>query len=128
MIKKLENLNSLLITNSTDQNMNKVIRDTLQDMGSLQIFHSDETLIAYDTYDLVIIDAGSVADPTKSVTKIHAEDPKVKIIVVSASPHWKVAKATIRAGAADYLSKCLTKDEITEALQKIFKESITAMR
>jgi DNA-binding NarL/FixJ family response regulator len=125
MIKSSNCINSLLISDSIGQDKNQIIRETLTALGSLQISPpKKEILIQEKHYDLVIVDAVSVFDPVEIVSQIRNKDSDIKIIVMSASPHWKMAKATIKAGATDYLPKSLTKEQILSALQIIFGKNL----
>ena len=73
-------------------------------------------------YDVVIVDAGAVKSAPEVVTRVQALDPDTKAVVVTASPHWKIAKAVIQAGAADYLSKSLNKEKIVSSFRTILEE------
>ncbi len=116
---------SLLITESTNPESNRVLIDILNDLGSLQTASTSiEIVIQKKKFDLIIIDAVSVVDPKKMVSLIRTLDSTVQIVVLSASIHWKIAKAVIQAGATDYLPKSLTKEEMLTNFQTILNQHL----
>jgi len=56
--------------------------------------------------ELILIDAGAIGDDLSSVVRcIRASNSQVRIVVVSAAPHWKEARQILLAGATDYVRK-----------------------
>ena len=113
----------LLISDPQGDRGHQVFREALVALGSLQVASEGEmaSLLREPIYDAVIVDAGAVTSAPDVVSQIRRMDPAAKIVVVTASPHWKVAKAVLRAGATDYLHKSLSKDEIMAGLRAILK-------
>lgn len=62
--------------------------------------------------DLVIIDAGEVADAVVLTTRLREENPGLRIVIATASPTWERARAALKAGAADYVDKTLDETAI----------------
>lgn len=115
----------LLISDAADDHWNRVLREALAVLGPLQIVSEGEAaaLLQVHAYDTVIIDAGAVSSaPKELIRQIHQLDPGARVVVVTASPHWKIAKAVIRAGAADYIEKTLNRDEILACFGKILEQ------
>ena len=120
MMRESKPICSLLITNSPEEYSNKVIQEALNELGSFQIAQGWKPISSLEkTYDLVVLDIAASFDPMNVISSIRGANPKVRIIVVSASQHWKEAKAALRAGAADYLNKAQNKEEILANLRTI---------
>jgi DNA-binding NarL/FixJ family response regulator len=114
----------LLVSDSADDHGNQVLREALAALGYLQsTAEADmESHLQGYPYDVVIVDAGAVKSAPEVVSRVHALDPDTKTVVVTASPHWKIAKAVIQAGAVDYLSKSLNKEKIVSSFRTILAE------
>ena len=115
----------LLVSDSADDHGNQVLREALAALGHLQSTAEGDLESSFQehTYDVVIVDAGAVKSAPAVITRVHALDPDTKTVVVTASPHWKIAKAVIQAGAVDYLSKSLNKEKIVSSFRTILEES-----
>lgn len=90
-------------------------------MGSLQVVSESgmTSLLQQQGYDVVIVDAGAVTDAPVVVSHIRDLDPNTRVVVVTVSPHWKIARAVLQAGATDYLYKSLNKAEILAGFRAI---------
>jgi DNA-binding NtrC family response regulator len=113
----------LLVSDSAGDHGNQVLRDALAALGYLQSTTEGdmESCLQGRTYDVVIVDAGAVASAPDVVCRVHSLDPGTKVVVITASPHWKIAKAVIQAGAADYLSKPLDKEQILASFRTMLE-------
>ncbi len=113
----------LYIGDQADNYGTQVLREALSEYGTLQ--ESREAEIASSVqkqfYSVAIVDAGAVSAAPEVVSQIRALSPNSKIVVITASYHWKIAKAVIQAGAADYLLKSLDRREILENFKAILK-------
>jgi len=114
----------LLVSDSPDDYGNQVLREALVALGSLLVASESElaSLLQEQTYDIVIVDAGAVTSAPKLVSQIRELDPGTRIVVVTTSKHWKVARDIIRAGAMDYLSKSLSEGEMLASFQKVLEQ------
>jgi DNA-binding NarL/FixJ family response regulator len=115
----------LLISDAADDHWNQVLRESLAVLGPLQIVSEKEAaaFLQMHVYDIVIVDAGAVSSaPKELIRQIHELRPGARVVVVTASPHWKIAKAVIRAGAADYVEKMLNREEILARFGKILEQ------
>ena len=114
----------LLVSRSADDQWNQVLQEALTVLGPVQVASEGElnACLQERIYDAVIVDAGAVSSPLEElIFQIQALDSGVKIVIVTASPHWKIAKAVIRAGAADYLEKSLNREEIISSFRAILE-------
>ncbi|MBL8099794.1 MAG: response regulator [Anaerolineales bacterium] len=121
MVRKINQYKSLIVTGTDHLENNHFLIDILSSLGSVKIISNNNIRLSIQkkTFDLIIIDAVSVMNPSKAVTQIRDLGFNSKIVVLSASTHWKIAKAVIQAGATDYLSKSLSKEEMLSYLLKI---------
>ena len=113
----------LLISDSPDDYGNQVLREALAALGSLQVASESELacVLQEQTYDIVVVDAGAVTSAPEVVSQVRELDPDTRIVVVTTSEHWKVARDVFRAGAMDYLSKSLSKGEMLASFQKVLE-------
>ena len=113
----------LLVSDSSDDYWHQVLGEALVTLGSLQVAPESEMtfLLQERPYDVVIVDAGAVADAPKVVSQVRRLAPDTRVVVVTASPHWKIAKAVFQAGATDYLNKSLNKEELLQSFRTILE-------
>jgi len=67
------------------------------------------------TMDIVMPGAGGI----ESIRNILKEDPKAKILVVSALGQQKLVKEAIEAGAKDFMIKPFKPEKVIEAVERI---------
>jgi DNA-binding NarL/FixJ family response regulator len=115
---------TLFISDSTEDLASQVLQQVLAGFGPVQVTPEAQAFHCLQgrAYDLLVIDAGAVTNAPQVVVQLHAADPDAKIVVFTASPHWKIAKAVIQAGANDYLSKFLTREDLLRALIQVLQE------
>ena len=77
--------------------------------------------VAQDRYDMVIVDAGIVDDAALLVSHLRARQKQARVVVATASPTWKRARAALQAGAADYISTSLNEDELRSVIEMALK-------
>ena len=63
---------------------------------------------------VVIIDAAKSERVESQVASLRAECPERRIVVVSSSPNWQLARAAFESGAIDYMTKVPTAKELDE--------------
>ena len=114
----------MFVSDSADDLASQVLQQVLADFGPVQVGSEAQAFYCLQgqTYDLLIIDAGAVTNAPELVVQLHTANPDAKIVVFTASPHWKIAKAVIQAGATDYLSKFLTREDLSRALMQVLQE------
>jgi len=111
----------LLIGRQEKSVWHQILSESLTTLGKLDLV-SEEELSAETTqtdYNLVIVDAATVIDAENLLSRLLIEKPYLKIVVATLSPTWQEARAVLRAGAADYLSKALTRRELLVAIENV---------
>jgi len=100
---------------------NNLVR-SLSTLGELQVIPEKELQYIFQRkYDVVVVDAAAASNEWLLVSRVHSQQPKARIIVVSAVPSWRRAREVILAGAVDYISKFLSEEEF----HSVFKNAIT---
>lgn len=104
----------LLVNGSDDHYWRQVFEAALVPLGVLRVGREDEAieLILQQTYDLITVDATVVKDVALLVSRIRAQRPDARVVVVTASPTWTRARDAFQAGAIDYVRKSLDREEI----------------
>ena len=118
----------LLVSNSPGDYGHRVLREAVSTAGSLQLASEEEVTsqLGEQAYDVVIIDAGAVTSAPEVVERVRGLDPNTRVVVVTSSPHWKIARAVFQAGATDYLLKSLDRAEILANMLAVLEQSCTA--
>lgn len=113
----------LLVSKSPGDYWCQALRGALVALGSLQVVSEGEMagLLEQQTYDIVIVDAGAVTSASEVVSQIHVLRPDTRVVVVTVSPHWKIARAVLLAGATDYLYKSLNEEEILMTFRSLLE-------
>jgi DNA-binding NarL/FixJ family response regulator len=113
----------LLVSKSPGDYWCQALRGALVALGSLQVVSEGEMagLLEQQTYDIVIVDAGAVTNAPEVVSQIHVLRPDTRVVVATVSPHWKIARAVLLAGATDYLYKSLNKEDILTTFQALLE-------
>ena len=114
----------LLVSNSPGDYGHRVLAEALSTLGSLQFAGEQKLvfLLREQAYDVVIVDAGAVTSAPDVVSQVRSLNLNAKVVVVTSSPHWKIARAVFRAGATDYLLKSLDRAEILTDFQVVLDE------
>jgi len=120
----------LIVGDAPDDYGHQVLREALSTLGSWQVISEAEVVFVLQaqTYDVVVVDAGAVKSAPEVVSRIRALDCNARVVVVTLSPHWKIARAVFRAGATDYLSKSLSKTEILANFRSILERRVAVVR
>jgi DNA-binding NarL/FixJ family response regulator len=110
----------LIVGDSSDEYSSETLREALTTLGSVHILSEDEMIhhLKERSYNVVIVDAGAVADAAVAVSQIRSLRPNIRVVVITASPHWKVARAVLAAGATDYLRKSWNTLDILASFSK----------
>lgn len=74
--------------------------------------------VPWGEHDLVLLDAGGVADMTRAISQIRARNPDARIIILAPSPSWEQAREAMLAGAVDYAPKDLKHANIVEVIRR----------
>ncbi|HKZ34760.1 MAG TPA: hypothetical protein VJ179_02770, partial [Patescibacteria group bacterium] len=63
------------------------------------------------------------------ISLIRHQQPESKILIVSTSPTWKLARDAFYSGATDYVRKRYSKQEMLETIQEAFlKPNLSKVR
>ena len=94
--------------------------DDLEVVGEASDGHEAMVRVRALDFDLLLLD---MSMPGKSgielIKQVHAEKPKVKILVLSMHEEQQYAVRAIRAGASGYLTKESASRQLVEAIRKI---------
>jgi DNA-binding NtrC family response regulator len=116
----------LLLNGSDDDLLKTFLAEALRPLGSVRVAHAEQK-IAPDNEEpdgLIIINATAVEHVEQLVAQLRAERPERRIVVITASPTWKRARAAFEAGAIDYLPRTLTIEEMRAAFQQALRKPL----
>jgi|YNPBryunderm2012_1023409.scaffolds.fasta_scaffold04209_3 DNA-binding NarL/FixJ family response regulator len=113
----------LLVGKAPEARWPMVLEQALAPLGHLYIVPEEEAVHAVSerAYDVVLIDAGAVQDVVRLMTHLRAQQPRLRIVVVTASPTWQQSREVFRAGAADYLRKSLDKKKLRDQIRAVLE-------
>jgi len=96
------------------------LSSALTSLGELQILPEQEAMrqILRRAYRLVVVDAAAVDDEQVLVSRVRAQLPQARIVVVAGSPTWRRARGALQAGAVDYVSKTLSEKEFVSVFER----------
>lgn len=115
-------MNHFLLVNSQQQDRwHRVLETALNSFGALESVREDTavTRAIEKSFDIIIVDATVVKRVELLVSRIHVQQPQTRVVVVTASPDWKLARAAFLAGAVDYVFKSSDQDELRETFKEI---------
>lgn len=114
----------VLITLATDNAWIRRLADIVQPIGELKVTQlSHVSADKLRGYKLVIVDAGAVKTMSVLVKRLNTTQPPCRVIVMTASPNWRGARAAFEAGALDYLPKNLSPEGTLSAIQAALKKA-----
>ena len=70
-------------------------------------------------YDVIVMDISDIEDLYCLIPKIHYEQPRSRIILVSSTPTWKQTREILRLGAKNLIRKSSNLDEVIHELQPL---------
>ena len=113
--------NMLLVNGSADHPWIELLRRVVFNLGkSLTVIDQQRWKeVPLQDYELIVLDASAVANPTSMIHEIRSWDPRARILVVTPAPHWKQARETLLAGAIDYVRKIEDKAMIESFLRRL---------
>ena len=116
----------LLISGPQDHYWHSVLEETLASLGHLQVVAEQaaiQSIIGQD-YQAVIVDAGAVDHLAFLVSRIRAQRPDARVIVVTASPNWQLAREALQSGASDCIRKSPHRAELLSAFQAALSKPV----
>ncbi len=115
----------LLVGNNPDSSWSATVRAVLMGIAVAETCPDSEAreLVAENDYEMIIIDAGAVADVTALIAELREASASVPIVVATASPRWQTAKDVLLTGANDYIRKTLDPVKLRANLQDVLTRS-----
>jgi DNA-binding NtrC family response regulator len=115
----------LIVGDSSDEYGTQVLQKALDALGPVDIASENDAIrrLKERHHAAVILDAGAVPDVEELVSRICEVGLDTKVVVMTATPHWRVARAVFRAGAADYVRKSQDLQEIRTNFRKLLEET-----
>jgi DNA-binding NtrC family response regulator len=115
----------LLLQGDKDIYWSAFLANVIAPLGSLNVANADEwTAIGQEEPDgLIIVDTTHIERFEQLVARIYAENPSRRIVVMTASPTWKRARAAFESGAIDYLPKTLPADELRATFEELLRRT-----
>lgn len=113
--------NVLLITDTHEHSWVQTVRQAIEPLGGLAIENADCALeqMLQLRHDLIIVDARYVEDVPRLLSRIRAERADARIVVATASPSWRRARAALLAGATDYISRTINAEDLRSRVESI---------
>jgi DNA-binding NtrC family response regulator len=113
--------NFLLINSLREPYWLQTLKKALSSLGTLHTRTENDitNLVLEGDYNIIIVDATATTDTPLLISRILAQQPEAKVIVVTASPTWRRAKAAFRAGAVDYIPKSMTLTELRSIFEAL---------
>jgi DNA-binding NarL/FixJ family response regulator len=109
------------VVGSSRQAWRDILKDAVRPLGELDVCRETETFVQVEKtkYAVVIVDAGEVSHLEELVFRLRGQMPSLRIIVVSASPTWQLARQVFLSGATDYILKYADKRKLSAFLAYI---------
>lgn len=115
----------ILISNPHESHWLRILEKALVSIATLEVAAEAEAIecVLRRRHDLIIVDATSVDDPPYWIARIRDKQPDARVIVVTASPTWTLAREAFRAGAMDYIGKSTSLQELHSTFANILMRS-----
>ena len=125
-VSRFTSMRFLLLNGMNDNYWKNFLAEVLQPLGTLSVACASQGVPTdgEEPNGLIIIDATMIEEAEKLISRLRAERPERRIVVLTASPTWEHARAAFEAGAADYLPKTLTRGELLEAFQQVLRKPL----
>jgi DNA-binding NarL/FixJ family response regulator len=116
----------LLISNPQERHWQRLVKEVISPLGELEITSEKEWQEHFrrQTYALIIIDASISINPVYIVRQLRISQPEAKIVVMTDAPTWKQARELFYAGAADYLLKLSSPQELLAAFRQVLARQV----
>ena len=115
----------LLLQNDKDSYWSAFLADVIAPLANLKVAVAGDWrgTDGEEPDGLIIIDATTVEQVEKLVSRLCAENPQRRVVVMTASPTWQRARAAFESGAVDYLPKTLPVDELRATFEHLLEQS-----
>ncbi len=114
----------LLLQGDKDSYWSAFLADAIVPLGKLSVAAAQDWLAnqGEEPDGLIIVDATNVEQFEKLVSRLCAENPQRRVVVMTASPTWQRARAAFESGAIDYLPKTLPADELLATFEQLLRQ------
>ena len=115
----------LLLQGDKDSYWSAFLADVIVPLGNLTAAVAQDWMAneGEEPDGLIIVDATTVEQVEKLVSRLCAENPQRRVVVMTASPTWQRARAAFESGAVDYLPKTLPVDELRATFEHLLEQS-----
>jgi DNA-binding NtrC family response regulator len=116
----------LIVTSeAADKSWRDWLAATLAPLGTLKATEVEEAMKQVREHNgIVIVDATFVDNVDAVVSGLRTERPDSRIVVMTASPTWQMARSAFEAGAIDYLPKTMGEEEILNTFERILNKPL----
>lgn len=116
----------LIVTSeAADKSWRDWLAATLAPLGTLKAVEVDEAMRKIREHNgIVIVDATVIENVDVVVSGLRASKPDSRIVVMTASPTWQMARSAFEAGAIDYLPKTMDEDEMLNTFERILTKPL----
>jgi DNA-binding NarL/FixJ family response regulator len=116
----------LLISNPQERHWQQQVKEVLSPLGELEITGEKDwqERLRRQSYALIIIDASLAINPAYIIRQLRIIQPEAKIVVMTDAPSWKQARELFYAGAADYLLKLSSPQELLAAFREVLARQV----
>jgi DNA-binding response OmpR family regulator len=112
----------LLVGYESEEPWFQLLSEAIASWGTLDVVSETKAIVCTEQkhYRLVIVDATAVNEVPPLITRIRAQCPGTKFVVITASPSWQQARMMFQAGSLDYIHKSMTFHELYTIFAAIF--------
>lgn len=115
----------LLLSDSLSSPVNAALREALRSFAKIKLTSEANlwSTLEQQRFEILVVDASCIkSEVTELIREVQNLYAHIKIVYLTASPHWKIAKAVTLAGA-EYLEK----SQDPKTLHNRFKPLIEAL-
>jgi DNA-binding response OmpR family regulator len=103
----------------------QTLQRAISSFGKLDIVQAEGWLsvVKTESYDVILLDWGVFKDPPAIIARLRERAPDSLLIVITASPTWRRARAALKAGANDYIRKTFNEQKLHIEIEKTFQRA-----
>jgi DNA-binding response OmpR family regulator len=117
----------MVLLGTTKQNKwNDLLKEALAPLGGLDVMTPEQAADGKldSKYEVIALDATYIDGVERHISQLRSEQPDRRIVVLTAAPTWRSARAAFEAGAMDYLPKTLDQDELFRAFKELNRKRL----
>jgi DNA-binding NtrC family response regulator len=109
----------LLVSGPDDEYWQQVLEETIAPLGKLQVVTEELAIrhILQHGYTAIFVDVGKVSNFALLTSRIRAQRPEARVIVVATNTSWERAREAFRSGATDYICKAVEKEDLLSSVE-----------